>query len=89
MGFRACMFNSLYICARILYSDLLDYFLDERSIGDAGEHTREYNSIKKCFGDDSDLPRGLDSLRPTGDSLMVCCSLGNFPSQGNNYLLLS
>ena len=56
MGFRACMFNSLGICARILYSNLLDYFLDERSTRDVGEHTTEYNSIEKCFGDDFNLP---------------------------------
>ena len=56
MGFRACMFNSLGICARILYSNLLDYFLDERSTRDVREHTTEYNSIKKCFGDDFNLP---------------------------------
>ena len=49
------MFNSRRICARILYSDLLDYFLDERSIGNAKGLTGEYKSTKKCFGDDFDL----------------------------------
>ena len=56
MGFHAHMFNSHRICARILYFDLLDYFLDERSTRDAKELTRKYTSIEKCFGDDSDLP---------------------------------
>ena len=50
------MFNSHRICARILYFDLLDYFLDERSTRDAKELTRKYTSIEKCFGDDFDLP---------------------------------
>ena len=49
-------FNSLGICARILHSDLLDYFLVERFTGDVEELTREYTFIEKCFGDDSDLP---------------------------------
>ena len=56
IGFHAHMFNSHRICARILYFDLLDYFLDERSTRDAKELTRKYTSIEKCFGDDSDLP---------------------------------
>ena len=37
-------------------SVLLDYFLDERSIENSIGVTGEYNSTKKCFGDDSDLP---------------------------------
>ena len=48
--------QSLGICARILHSDLLDYFLVERFTGDIEELTREYTFIEKCFGDDSDLP---------------------------------
>ena len=56
MWFRARMFNSLGICARILHSDLLDYFLVERFTGDVEELTREYTFIEKCFGGDSDLP---------------------------------
>ena len=64
MGVRACMFNSCRICARILYSDLLNYFfLDERSTRDAKGLTREYNSTEKCFGDD--LQQSLDGVRPT------------------------
>ena len=62
MWFRACMFNSLGICARILHFDLLDYFLAERFIGDVEELTREYTFIEKCFSDDSDLPRSLGSV---------------------------
>ena len=50
------MFNSLSICARILYSNLLDYFLDERPMKDAEELTGEYESTKKCLGNDSNLP---------------------------------
>ena len=44
-------------------------FLDERSTGDVGGLIGEYNSIEKCFGDDSDLPWSLDSVRPTGEGV--------------------
>ena len=56
MGLCVGMFNSLRIYARNLYFDLLDYFLDERPTRDAEELTGEYESTKKCLGNDSDLP---------------------------------
>ena len=37
-------------------SILLDYFLDERSTENSRGLAGEYNSTKKCFGDDSNLP---------------------------------
>ena len=60
---HACIFNSRRICAQFLYLDLLDYFLDERSIGDVGGLIGEYNFVEKCFGDDSDLPWSLDDVQ--------------------------
>ena len=44
-------------------------FLDEISTGDAGGLTGEYNFVDKCFGDDSDLPRSLNGVRPTGEGV--------------------
>ena len=49
MGFCACMFNSYRICAQILYSDLLDYFFDERSTGDAKGLTGECDLLRNVL----------------------------------------
>ena len=50
MGFRACMFNSRRIYAWILYFDLLNYFLDERSTGDVEELTRDFMVVCYSLG---------------------------------------
>ena len=77
----ACMFNSRRICAQVLYSDFLTIFL-WKIYWDAKGLTGEYNSMEKCFGDDSNLPWSLNDVWPTEEGvvywglLMVCCSLG-------------
>ena len=68
-GFYTYMFNSLGIYEWIPYLDLLDYFLDERPTGVVEELTREYDSTKKCFGDDFDLPWSLDGVQSTGEGV--------------------
>ena len=50
------MFNSRRICVRILYSDLLEYFWDERYTENAEGLTKEYNLAEKCINGGSDLP---------------------------------
>ena len=49
MELRACMFNSHRICAQIWYSNLLNYFLDERSTKDAEGLTREYDLLRSVL----------------------------------------
>ena len=66
MGFRAYMFNSRRICVRILYSNLLDYFLDERSTRDAERLTRECNLLRSV----------LVMVLTNHEVLMVCGPLG-------------
>ena len=62
---------------------------------DAGGLTGEYDSIEKCFGDDSNLPWNLDDVWPTKEGVVYwgffdgMLFIGELPSTGNIYLLLS
>ena len=75
---------------------LLDYFLDERSTENTWGLTSEYNSTKKCFSDDSDLPWSLDGVWSTREGVAYWGFFGgvllireNFPPLGKNCILLS
>ena len=75
-------------------SILLDYFLDERSTENTWGLIGEYNSTKKCFSDDSDLPWSLDGVWWEGVAYWgffggVLLIRENFPPLGKNCLLLS
>ena len=77
-------------------SILLDYFLDERSTENSRGLTGEYNSTKKCFGDDSNLPWSLDGVQSTGEGVAYWGFFGsvlligeNFPPLRKNCILLS